>query len=79
MLKEKQIPHVQGCLENEKRINQLEEILLVENGLLAAKECAKGAVEGTVNLMAELAEIKHDITLIKEKINELITYVKNKT
>lgn len=85
MLKEKRIPHTDGCLENEKRIEKIEHILDITNGykpVKTIKALAKGAVCGTVDLMQELSSIKNEfenkinkleleIKKIKAKINEI--------
>ena len=81
MLKKKEIPHVQGCLENEKRIEILESIVLTNDNIATATALSKGAVHGTVNLAAELAILLHRVNILetitlpefKAKINELIT------
>jgi len=77
MLKENKIPHVQGCLANEKRIVALEEkVLHPVLGVETAVENSKGAVVGTVNLQAQLALILHNINKMDTKIEQIKTYVK---
>ena len=54
------------------RVERLEAIIYTEDNIETAKALSKGAVSGTVNLMAELIELKHTVECMKEKINELI-------
>jgi hypothetical protein len=67
------IEHIRNL---EARVAQLEELLLTENNLLSTKACAKGAVEGIVNLMQELADLKYEIIIIKENQDDIKTAIR---
>lgn len=64
--------------ELEYRIEKIEEILIEHNGLESVKECSKGAINGTVDLMAEIALVKHDLTILNERFEKLLTYLKKR-
>ena len=85
----KDIPHVDGCLENEKRIIALEAIVFQADGIEVAKALSKGAIAGAVDLMSELVDCKDmngnryeklliELNTMKAKINEVIQYVKSR-
>ena len=70
------------------RLKRIEESLGLHDNAQTAIALSEGAVHGTVHLLAEMADCKDlhdkeidklvsDLKLLKSKINELITYVKN--
>lgn len=59
-----------------ERLKELEYIVpRVPFDSLTAVENAKGAVVCTVNLMSELALIKHDLTLLQEEYVQMINTI----
>ena len=64
-------------LEIITRVEAIEAIVFETDNIEMAKALSKGAVHGTVNLAAELADLIHEVNKIKLKLNEIIDYVKN--
>lgn len=62
-------------IELSYRIDRIENIIYTEDNIETAKALSKGAVSGTVNLMAELIDLKNDLDTLKQKINEIIRWL----
>ena len=60
-----------------EEIKKLKAVVFEQDNIEMAKALSKGAVHGTVNLAAELADLIHEVNKIKLKLNEIIDYVKN--
>ena len=62
----------------QKRMTRVENIVFTEDNIETAKALSKGAVQGTVDLYAEMVDLKHQLTCIKEKLNEVILWLNSK-
>ena len=76
MLKQEKIPHVEGCLVNEQAIltltadiAQIKELLFTDDNLEMAKENAKSAVLGTVQLMEDF---RHELDRFQKELRSYI-------
>lgn len=74
-LQKKNIPHIEGCLVNEKRIQELEDIILGRDSAETAVYMSKANLVATVNANEQFALWKHDIDKQFKKITDLISNV----